>query len=55
MAASNLGSNLHVFADLLNETYVCLMEIDKKSCGKNPPVYTQVRELQGIGRLLSWQ
>ena len=52
MAASNFTSNLQVFADLLNELYVSLVEMDKASAGKRLPVYTQVQELQSIGRLL---
>ena len=52
MAANNFGSNLQVFADLLNELYVNLVEVDKKLSGNNPPVFTQVRDLQSVGRLL---
>ena len=52
MAANNFQSNLQVFADMLNEIYVNLVEMDKKASGKNPPVYTQIRELHTVGRLL---
>ena len=53
MAANNFGSNLQVFADNLNELYVCLVDLDKNSTPKNrAPVYEQVPELYGIGRLL---
>jgi hypothetical protein len=52
MAASNFVSNLQVFTDQLNELYVHLIEMDKNTAGKQPPVYTQVQELQTVGRLL---
>ena len=52
MAASNFGSNLQVFADLVNEVYVSLVDLDKKNSGNEPPIYTQVRELHSVGRLL---
>jgi len=52
MAANNFVSNLQVFADLLNELYVNLIDIDKKTAGKNQPVYTQAQDLSSVGRLL---
>ena len=52
MAASNLLSNLQVFADLLNELYLILVDLDKSSAADNPPIYTQIPELYGIGRFL---
>jgi hypothetical protein len=53
MAVSNFSSNLQVFADLLNELYVILVEMDKADAGeKQQPVYTQMSELYNIGRLL---
>ena len=51
MAASNFGSNLKVFADLLNELYVSLVEMDKEHNSKKP-VYSQLPELSNLGRLL---
>ena len=53
MAANNFPSNLQVFADLLNELYIRLVEIDKDSSGKKPPIYTQIPELGNAGRLLA--
>ena len=50
MAASNFVSNLQVFADLLNELYMSLAEMDKES--NKTPVFSQMIDLQGIGRLL---
>lgn len=53
MAVSNFASNLQVFADLLNELYVNLVEKDKADAGEHrQPVYTQIGELYNIGRLL---
>ena len=52
MAASNFVSNLQVFADLLHELYLNLIELDKQSCGKNKPLYTQTPELANVGRFL---
>jgi len=55
MAASNFSSNLQVFANLLNELYVSLVEIDKEKSGSQPPVYTQIYELYNIGQLIVGQ
>jgi len=52
MAVSNFSSNLQVFADLLNELYLILVDMDKKEAGNKQPVYTQISELYNIGRLL---
>jgi hypothetical protein len=53
MAVSNFSSNLQVFADLLNDLYLNLVEMDKKDVGENnQPVYAQMSELYNIGRLL---
>jgi hypothetical protein len=55
MAVSNFASNLQVFADLLNELYIILVDMDKKDSGTKEPVYTQMSELYNIGRLLVGQ
>ena len=52
MAANNFASNLQVFANLLNELYLILVEFDEKSAGSHPPVYTQMPELHVIDHLL---
>jgi len=53
MAVNNFASNLKVFADLLNELYVCLVEMDKIDAGElKKPVFSQIPELYNIGRLL---
>jgi len=53
MVANNFFSNLQVFADLLNELYAALVELDKSGCGKKPPVYSQMPELSNVGLLLA--
>ena len=56
MAVSNFASNLQVFADLLNELYVGLVDIDTKNTAEGKqPVYTQMHELYNVGRLLVGQ
>jgi hypothetical protein len=52
MAVNNFGSNLQLFADLLNELYVNLVELDKQNAKGHKPLYLQIPELQDIGRLL---
>jgi len=56
MAASNFAYNLKVFADLLNELFINLAEMDRQDVGNTrPPVYSQMHELYNIGRLLVGQ
>ena len=52
MAVNNFSSNLQLFADLLNELYLCLIEIDKKSAKGRRPVYMSIPEAENVGRLL---
>jgi len=52
MAVNNFGSNLQVFADLVNELYVNLVELDKADAKGHRPTYMSIPELQDIGRLL---
>jgi hypothetical protein len=52
MAVNNFASNLQLFADLLNELYVKLVELDKKDSKGHVPLYMQMIELQDIGRQL---
>jgi hypothetical protein len=52
MAVNNFGSNLQLFADLLNELYVNLVELDKQAAKGHKPLYLQIPELQNIGQLL---
>jgi len=53
MAANNFVSNLKVFADLLHELYMNIVELDKAHCGKGKPVYTQISELHSLGYFLA--
>lgn len=52
MAVSNFASNLQLFADLLNELFVKLVELDKKNSKGHVPLYMQIPELRDIGRQL---
>jgi hypothetical protein len=52
MAASNFKSNLQVLADLLNELYMTLVELDKINAQGQKPLYQQMPELISIGRQL---
>ncbi|MDR2257626.1 MAG: hypothetical protein LBE14_00600 [Treponema sp.] len=52
MAVNNFGSNLQLFADLVNELYVNLVELDKLDARGRRPLYLQMPELQDIGRML---
>ena len=52
MAVNNFSSNLQVFADLLYELYIKLVEMDKTNAKGKKPLYMQMPELQDIGRLL---
>jgi hypothetical protein len=52
MAVNNFGSNLQLFADLLNELYVTLVEIDKTQSQGRRPLYMAIPELRDIGRML---
>ncbi|MDR0447209.1 MAG: hypothetical protein LBH07_00910 [Treponema sp.] len=54
MAINNFGSNLQVFADLLNELFIKLVETDKARTKKTSrPIYTQIPELSDVARLLT--
>ncbi len=52
MAVNNFASNLQLFADLLNELFVKLVELDKRESRGHVPLYKQIIELQDIGRQL---
>jgi hypothetical protein len=52
MAVNNFGSNLQLLADLLNELYVNLVELDKMDSKGHRPLYLQMPELGDIGRQL---
>ena len=52
MAVNNFGSNLQVFADLVNELYVCLVELDKENAKGRRPLFMSIPELSDVGRML---
>ena len=52
IAASNFPANLQVFSDLLYELFVNLVEIDKKAAREKQTVYSQIPDLQHVGRML---
>jgi hypothetical protein len=52
MAVNNFSSNLQLFADLVNELYVSLTELDKAEAKGRRPLYLQMPELSDIGRML---
>jgi hypothetical protein len=52
MAVNNFGSNLQLFADLVNELYINLVELDKIAAKGRRPLYMQIVELADIGRML---
>ena len=52
MAVNNFSSNLQVFADLVNELYVCLVDLDKQSAKGRRPLYMSIPELGEVGRML---
>jgi hypothetical protein len=52
MAINNFGSNLKVFADLVNELFVRLVELDKANSKGHMPLYLQIPELKEVGRHL---
>jgi hypothetical protein len=52
MAVNNFSSNLQLFADLVNELYIKLVELDKIDAKGRRPLYLNMPELQDIGRML---
>ncbi|MDR1177224.1 MAG: hypothetical protein LBK64_00200 [Spirochaetaceae bacterium] len=52
MAVNNFASNLQLFADLVNELFIKLVELDKKDSKGHRPLYAQLPELQDIGHML---
>ncbi|MCL1929285.1 MAG: hypothetical protein FWG07_10915 [Treponema sp.] len=52
MAVNNFASNLQVFADLVNELFVKLVDLDKANAKGHMPLHVKMPELANIGRLL---
>lgn len=52
MAVNAFESNLRLFADLIYELYISLVELDKKNSKGYQPFYMTIPELHDIGALL---
>ena len=52
MAVNNFASNIQLFADLVNELFLDLVEVDKVEAKGRRPLFTTIPELQNIGRML---
>jgi hypothetical protein len=52
MAINNFSSNLRVFAELLNELYMGLVEFDNAAAKGKKPLYQQIPELNDISKTL---
>jgi len=53
MAINTFASNLQLFADLINELYLKLREIDKTEAKGRRPLYTNIPELAEIDHMLT--
>lgn len=53
MAVSNFASNLQLFAEMVNELYVSLIEMDKAEAKRTRPRYLQIAELEDAGVILA--
>jgi hypothetical protein len=52
MAVNAFGSNLQLFAELVYELYISLVELDKQNAKGFQPLYARLPELQDISVLL---
>ncbi|MCL2380649.1 MAG: hypothetical protein FWC64_03530 [Treponema sp.] len=52
MAVNNFGSNLQLLADMLNELFLSLVELDKEQAKGRRPLYMSIPELKDVGRML---
>ncbi|MBN2049161.1 MAG: hypothetical protein JW760_01850 [Spirochaetales bacterium] len=52
MAVSNLGSNLGILADKINELFLKVIELDKQEHPTGKKEYDRIPELAELGRLL---
>ena len=48
ISANNLPTNINIFADMVKTLFSQLVEFDKKKSGPNPPMYTQIRDLEHV-------
>jgi len=52
MAVSNFSANLGILADMVNELYMKVIELDRAEAKGRAPLYTKMPELNNIGKLL---
>ena len=52
MAMNNFSSNLQLFADLVNQLFVLLVELDTTNVKKRRPLYTTIPELKEVSSML---
>jgi hypothetical protein len=52
MAINTFASNVQVFADMVNELFVSVVELDKAAAKGRKPLYTQMPEVGDIGKRL---
>jgi hypothetical protein len=53
MAVNTFNSNIKIFADLINELYVNLVEMDKAHAKGHNPLYMSIPGIDDVGRLLA--
>ncbi len=53
MALENMGSNLAILTDEVNNLYLKTVEVDKYAHSRKPPVYTRMKELSSLGQYLT--
>jgi len=52
MTVNNLPDNLKTFANLLNDLYKLLIELEEKA-GNKPPIYMMLQEMESVSRTLT--
>lgn len=53
MALENMGSNLAILADGINNLYIRTVETDKAAHSRKPPVYQRMKDLENLGQYLT--
>lgn len=52
MAVINFDANLGLLADMVNELYMKTIELDRAEAKGRAPIYTRIKELGDIGKML---
>lgn len=52
MAINTFSFNVQVFADMINELFISVVELDKAAAKGHKPLYTQMPEVDTIGKRL---